>query len=123
MTLGTLTYLAQQFAGLGLMYQYMRWNGDVRYPYWIGEFTEQPESDEGGKRLSTFMLTGTAKGTWNELLATVETIKERFREIRTILPSGMGVYIVYDNMLTIPNDNSELKRVQINLSITEFRSK
>lgn len=124
MTNETREYINDCMEELGLNYQFMEWIGNISYPYFIGEYSEVAGDSEDGREETTFYLNGFTRGKWREL----EDAKERIRKCfpstgrTTILPSGMGIAISYDNANLIQTGDAELKRIQINLSIKEWRT-
>ena len=73
-----LKFIKQQMSILAIPYEFMQWSSELRYPYWVGEYTETPTMTEDGYEESTFILTGTTRGTWLELEEIKEKIKEHF---------------------------------------------
>ena len=104
-------------------YCFITWNKKVQYPYWIGEYTEVEPMDEDGLEESTFILTGTTKGTWLELEQAKETIRQTFPQIsglRATLDDNSGVAIFYSDAFPVPTGQDDLKRMQINLTVKHF---
>jgi hypothetical protein len=110
---------------LGLEYSFMEYAGNpVVYPYCVGEVTETEGVTEDGLQESTFLLTGFSRGTWLELEEDREKIENYFNRISgltAITDSGSGVAIFYANSLVVPTGDAELKKVQINLSVKEWK--
>lgn len=65
------------------------------------------------------MLTGTGT-TWIGLENAKEAIERNFSKT-AILPNGNGIAVSYGGALIIPTGDAELKRIQINLTIKEWR--
>lgn len=108
---------------LGLSYAFLRWQGDVAYPYLIGEYTETAEADESGMMDTTFILTVFTRDTWLSLEEVRKTIQDTFQNgYRTVTDDGTGVAIYYASSFPIPQEDEELKRMQINLVIKEWRN-
>ena len=110
---------------LGLEYNFMEYAGNpVVYPYFVGEVTETEGVTEDGLQESTFLLTGFSRGTWLELEEAREKIENYFNSVSgltVITDSGSGVAIFYAHSLVVPTGDAELKKVQINLSIKEWK--
>lgn len=110
---------------LGLEYSFMEYAGNpVVYPYFVGEVTETEGVTEDGLQESTFLLTGFSRGTWLELEETREKIENYFNRVSgltVITDSGSGVAIFYAHSLVVPTGDAELKKVQINLSVKEWK--
>lgn len=71
---------------------------------------------------SDFILTGTTEGTWLELQEEKEKVEKLFRDKTTILASGVGVSMSFERSLIVPTESDTLKRVQINISVKEWRN-
>ena len=76
-----------------------------------------------GESESTFILTGTTKGSWLEL----EQLKEKIRSVFTdvgltaILTHNIAIAVMYAGSMPVPTGTDQLKRIQINLKIKEWR--
>lgn len=102
-------------------YEFERWTSNpVPYPYWVGEYMEEPSEYEDGLQVSTFTLTGTTRGTWLDLERDKKKI-EKLCNSTMILENGDGLAVFYLNALTIPTDDLELKRLQIDLQIKNWK--
>ena len=124
MTTETLKAVKAGMEALGLNYAFVRWEGDVVYPYWVGEYQETPANSEDGLQESTFILTGHTRGSWLDLEAAKEKIENYFNRInghRVIAENGTAVAIFYERSLVIPTLDAELKRMEINLLIKEWK--
>ena len=96
----------------------------VVYPYFVGEATEREAMTEDGLQESTFLLTGFHRGTWSELLDTAEQIENYFNRISgktVITDNGSAVAIFYAGSLIVPTGDAELKSIQVNLNIKEWK--
>lgn len=121
MTVAALNFIKDQLSSLEINYEFGCWSSfPVPYPYFVGEFTE-PESmekEENGFQETTFMITGTGK-TWISLIQAKEAIEKNISKT-AILPNGSAIAVFYAGSIQIPVDDSELKRIQINLTIKEW---
>lgn len=122
MTTETLSYITQLLTESGLHYAFGRWNGDLVFPYWIGEYSETDSLYEDGMVESDFILTGTTENSWLELQEEKEKVEKLFRDRTTILASGVGVSMSFERSLIVPTESDTLKRVQINISVKEWRN-
>jgi hypothetical protein len=68
-------------------------------------------------------LTGTTRGSWLELETVKETIRRIFPDTgRTaILENNFGIAVFYSNSKPVPTGDAELKRIQIELKVKEWR--
>ena len=90
-------------------------------PYFVGEYNEveSTEREENGYQETTFILTGTGRK-WLGLEQAKEIIENNITET-AILPNGNGIAVFYSNSFPVPTGDAELKRIQINLTIKEWR--
>lgn len=98
-------------------------NHPIIYPYFVGEYTETESFREDGLQETTFILNGFSRESWFELEKAADKIREYFNKVSgktVIAENGSAVVVFYANSLIIPTGDSELKRIQINLSIKEW---
>lgn len=125
MTKETLKMISDDMQSLGIAYGFMEYNGNpLIYPYYVGEYSEIVSVSEDGTKDTTFMLTGFSRGSWLDLENTREKIENYYGITgkTAILGNGTGVAVFYDNALVVPTDDADLKRIQINLTIKEWRN-
>ena len=117
-----LKIISDDMTALGLNYAFLRWTSDVIYPYFIGEYTEEPNITEDNLQDTAFLITGTTRGSFIDLETAKANIEKLYRDgKRIITTSGTGVVIFYESSLTVPTDDAELKKIQINLLIKEWK--
>ena len=121
MSIESLQYISEKLNEAGINYEFMQWTNKVVYPYFIGEYQEAESLNEDGLQEATFILNGFSKGSWLELEQAKETIEKVFNFTAVILPSGNGLTVFYSGSLVIPTGDAELKRIQINLAIKEWK--
>ena len=120
MTIETLKYVNQVLSSL-TNYEFGQWTTTpVPYPYFVGEYNEVGGENEDGQFETTFILTGTTRNSMLELESVKEKIEKAFNKA-AILPNGNGIAVFYMNSFTVPTDNAELKRIQINLQVKEWK--
>ena len=121
MSIESLQYISEKLAEAGINYEFMQWTNKVIYPYFVGEYQEAESLTEDGLQEATFILNGFSKGSWLELEQAKEKIEKVFNFNAVILPSGNGLTVFYSGSLVIPTGDVELKRIQINLAINEWK--
>lgn len=126
MSKAALKIISDAMRSLGLNYDFPEWNGSPVYPYFTGEYSEIPSQSENGMQETSFLLTGFARGkdAWLDLEDAKEKISDYFGRIggqTLITDGGSAVVVLYENALVIPTGNAELKRIEINLTIKEWR--
>ena len=124
--MSVLGIIKDELNSIGVPYEFMRWTDPVQYPYFIGEYTEVPIVTEDGAKETTFMLTGTTNtsdGSWLELEQFRAKIEKHFPPVyglRKTTAEG-AVVIMYENSFPVPTGEADLKRIQINLQIKEWK--
>ena len=122
-----LKYISDALAAIGIPYDFVTWNGDIPPdPYFVGEYAEEEPLSEDGLQESTYIITGTTKGSWLSLEQAKNKIKEKFPPIAgntAILPNGAGLAVFYSDSFPVPTEDGSYKRIQINLRIKEWSVK
>lgn len=121
MTIETLKFIADALESIGINYEFGQWSSAVKYPYFVGEYTESEPLTEDGLHEADFMLTGWTRGTWLDLETAKEKIERLFANSAQLLPSGNGLAVFYAGSFIIPQNEAELKSIQINLRIKEWK--
>ena len=121
MTQETLKFISDTLTNAGINYEFGQWSGEIVYPYFVGEYTESEPITEDGLLQLTFILNGFSRSTWLALEQAKETIEKLFSNSVQVLASGNGVCIFYAGAFTVPENDPELKRIQINLTIKEWK--
>lgn len=127
MTKAALQIISDGMKSLGLEYDFGEYSGDpVVYPYFVGEYTETAPFTEDGLQETAFLLTGFSRESWVALENAKEDIESYFNRVSgktVIADNGSAVAVFYDNSLIVPTGDAELKRIQINLTIKEWKVK
>lgn len=118
----TLSYITKLLMDSGIHYSFVRWNGELVFPYWIGEYSEVDSIYEDGMVESDFILTGTTEESWLTLQQEKEKIEKLLRNKTIVLDSGIGVCIDFERSLIVPTESDTLKRIQMNFSVKEWRN-
>lgn len=124
MSKASLRIIADAMREMGLAYGFMEYAGELVYPYFVGEYTEQAPTTEDGLQVTNFMLTGFSRGSWLALEEAREQIAQYFGMVSgktVIADNGSGVAVFYENALVVPTEDATLKRIQINLHIKEWK--
>lgn len=121
MTIEALKYIADSLKSIGINYEFMEWKSDITYPYFVGEYTELEPINEDGMIESSFILTGFTRKKWIDLIKCKNQIEQLFDDNRTILDNHSGLAISYSGSFPVPTGDDELKKIQINLKILEWK--
>ena len=120
-----LQFIKEQMDILAVNYEYLEWTSEVEYPYWVGEVTESPVTTEDGGEESTMLLTGWHRGKFIDLEVVKNKIKQHFDPIdglRAKTDSG-SIAVFFDGAFPVPTGEANLKKIQINLIIKEWKGK
>lgn len=115
-----LNVIKDELRKIGVNYKFFRWQGTVKYPYFVGEISTDDFADENGYQSGTFFLNGFTRGEVFDLLEISEKIKQHFADFRCISESGSGISITFAASTVIAQDDAELKRIQITLSLKDW---
>lgn len=118
-----LKFINQQMAELSIPYEFGEWTTDVIYPYSVGEVSEDPITTEDGAETSTFILNFFHRGNYADLESIKARIKQHFQPIfglRASTDSG-AIAVFYESAFYVPTNEADLKRLQINLTIKEWK--
>lgn len=118
-----LGFIDKQMGVISVPYEFMEWTSKVKYPYFTGEITEEPISVESGLEESTMILTGFARGDFLSLETAKEKIKAHFHPIHGLhgeIDNGR-IVVFFDGAFYVPTGEADLKRIQINLKIKEWK--
>lgn len=123
MTSDMLKLISDGMEAIGVNYAFAEWKGEIKYPYFVGEYQETPAMNEDGLQEADFILTGFTRNAWAELEEAKEKIENYFyKNGRTaIASSGNAMAIFYGNALVIPTGDAELKRIEIHLDVKEWK--
>jgi len=127
MTKAGLKFISDAMASAQIPYEFMEYTSaiDSISAYWVGEYNEVEPFTEDGQQETQFILTGTGKDSWLELEEQKDKIKKLFPEIqgrKAILDNGSGIAVFYGNAFPIATGDGFLKRIQINLTVKEWRT-
>lgn len=124
MSKAVLTVIGNIMKALDIPYGFRRYSGNpIRYPYFVGEYTESEPMTEDGLQESTFLLTGFSRGSFEDLEDAKEKIRRAFHPSTGrvgITPGLSSVAIFYAGCQPVETGDSELYRIQINLNVKEW---
>lgn len=118
-----LKFINEQMDLLAIRYELGLWKSAVVYPYWTGEFTEEPILSEDGAEESTLILTGWHRGKRIDLEKDKAKIKKHFHPIfglRGSTDSG-SIAVFFDSAFSVPSGEADLHKEEIHLKIKEWK--
>lgn len=113
-------YLDNLFSTV-INYELGEWTRELVFPYWVGEYQETYYSHELHYHEYAFTLTGTTKGTIKQLEEDKEKILKLFSSYSTSIEKGHSIGVFYDTSFLLPSEDLQIRRMQINLTIKEWR--
>lgn len=125
MSIAALQYIADLLQGMGVPYRFMRWEEKPPDEYYaVGEYIEAASMtrEENGRQDATFILRLFTRRGWMVLEQAKATIESGLPRT-AILPDGAGVAIFYDSGMIVPTGDMQLKSMQINMTIQEWKVK
>lgn len=122
MSIAALKYIDSILTGLYIPYQLMEWKGTVPECYFVGEYQEIESltKEEDGYQGTSFILTGFTRGAWL-LLEEAKNKIEKALPKTAITEDDSAVAVFYTQAFPVPTGDAELKRIQINLQIKEWK--
>ena len=79
--MSVLEVITNELDSIGVPYEFMEWTDAVQYPYFVGEYSEAPQTSEDGYKESTMILTGTTNRLWLDLERIRAKIERHFPPI------------------------------------------
>lgn len=118
-----LQFMNEQMDFLAIPYEFGEWTSDVQYPYVVGEITEVESDTEDGSEEYQFILTVFQKGQYADIEEIKNKIKKHFHQIHGIRRQIVNDVIVayYGGAFYIPTGEADLKKLQINLKINQWK--
>lgn len=122
MSIEALNFIGSLMKSLSVPYKFTEWKGDIPEYYFTGEYQEVESltKEENGFQETSFILNGFTRGEWL-LLEEVKTKIEKALPKQAMTESGSVVAIFYAQAFPVPTGDAELKRIQINLTIKEWK--
>lgn len=118
-----LKFINEQMSAIDIPYEFGEWTSEVKYPYFVGEYSEDEPTNEDGCEETTIILTGFHRGEFNTLEECKKRIKKHFDSIyglRAETESGT-IAVFYTNSFPIPSGEAALKKIQINLKVIAWK--
>lgn len=118
-----LKFINEQMTVLSIPYEFGEWSSAIKHPYFTGEITEEPISTEDGLEQSILLLNGFHRGKYIDLEEIKEKLKKHFHPIHGLrgqTESG-SIAVFYGGAFYVPTNEADLKRIQINLIIKEWK--
>ena len=128
MSIEALAMVKEAMSDMGLDYAFMEYKQEpgeaLPETYFVGEYQELEPVNEDGEEDTIFILNGFSRGKWLKREEAKDTVLGSFPQAvgRTAAPGqGSVTAIFYGNSLPVPVEDGELKRMQINLTVKEWK--
>lgn len=123
MSIAGLKYVSDLMNSLSIPYAFVRWNTTPPDDYYfVGEYNEVDTTtrEENGYTETNVTLRGFTRKDW--LLLEQAKAKIEANATKTaILDDGSGIAVFYETGMVVPTADAELKSIQINLKIKEWK--
>lgn len=128
MSIEALSIIKDAMEEMRLSYAFIEYvvEGDETLPktYFIGKYQELESVNEDGEEDTIFILTGFSREKWIQLEEAKGKIKKYFPKATgktAVTESGSVIAIFYTNSLPFPVEDDKLKKIQINLTVKEWK--
>lgn len=111
-----LKIIKEELSSLNLNYEYGEYTKELKYPYGVGEYSENNYTFEDNVTNGEFIVTFFNRGSELDLINIKELIKDKFKDFRKATDSGT-IYIAYTHKLFIRSGEAELKKMEIYLDV------
>lgn len=119
-----LKFVKEQMLSIGIPYAFLEWNKPIQYPYYVGELPSGGSTPtEDGYEENTLLVTGFQRGPALALEQDKERIRKHFHPITGCCgktDSGC-IAVFFDGAFYVPTGEADLKKMQINLKIKEWK--
>lgn len=118
------SFIDKQMEFLKIPYEFDEWTQKIRYPYSVGELPSPEEiTTEDGKEEQPFIITLFHRGKKSVLEEIKEKIKNHFHPIAGLRgeTDNGAIIVFYEGAFYVPTGEDELKKMQINLKILEWK--
>lgn len=119
-----LKFISEQMALIEVPYEFGEWTSEITGPYFVGE---KPSGEnypaEDGSVETTIFVTGFHRGKLVDLMKIADKIRKHFNPVyglRSKTDSG-SIAVFFDCSFPIPTGEADLKKLQINLTIKEWK--
>lgn len=120
-----LKIIAEAMKSMGIEYDFLTYKKKpIVYPYFVGTYSEPEPLTEDGLQEATFTLDGFSRGAHIALEDAKERIEQYFDRIEghtTVADDGSVAVVFYAGALPVDTGDAELKRIQINLHVKEWK--
>ncbi len=124
-----LNVLNDEMNRLNLNYEFGEYTKEIKYPYIVSEYIENPIKKECAEKSGTIILSAFTRdrkennieinGTKLELEEIGEKIEKNFKHFVSSI-KGNSVSIEYDYRTLVPTEDKTLKRIDIYLSVSKW---
>jgi len=107
-----LKVINEELLSLGINYEYGEYKGELKYPYAVGEYSENDYQYESNITNGEFILIVFHRGNELDFINIKELVKQKFADYRKVVTGGT-INVSYRNKLFIRE--ADLKKMEIYL--------
>ena len=117
--------ISNAMKSMGIEYDFLTYKKKpIVYPYFVGTYTETEPTTEDGLQETTFVLDGFSRGEFLALEDAKERIEQYFDRVTgytAVADNGSVAAVFYAGSFPVDTGDAELKRIQINLHVKEWK--
>lgn len=117
--------ISNAMKSMGIEYDFLTYKKKpIVYPYFVGTYTETEPTTEDGLQETTFVLDGFSRGEFLALEDAKERIEQYFDRVTgytAVADNGSVAVVFYAGSFPVDTGDAELKRIQINLHVKEWK--
>lgn len=115
-----LGFIGNKLDKAAIPYEYGEWTSTVKYPYFVGSYTETDYRYEDNCTVGTFTLDGWSRNGMIDLITISDNIKGIFADLQEV-QEGTLFFIRFGGAMPIPTGEQDLYRIQITLYAYEWK--
>lgn len=115
-----LAFVGDKLDEASIPYEYGEWTSAVKYPYFVGSYTESDYRFEDGCTTGTFTLDGWSRNGMIELSEASDKIKSIFADLQEIREDTL-FFVRFLSAMPVPSGEQDLYRIQITLYTYEWK--
>ena len=124
MSKAILKAVSDGLSSIGINYEFEMWTDAPAYPYFVGEYQGIEPLNEDGMQEISFLLTGFTRDKYITLENAREQIENLFNPIagyKAVTDDSVIAIFYASTLANLPTGDAELKKIQINLTIKEWK--
>lgn len=116
----TLVFINQKMQEAGIPYELGEWRSKVRYPYFVGTYTETEHTFEDGHSAGMMQIDGWSNTSLADLVQCNEQIRQALDDQAGQIGQAL-VYTSYAGADVIPTNVEGLYRIRVTINTQEWK--